>query len=58
MFQRAYGLTPGRWQDIWRGLVWLAGFAVWIVLSAPLRNELDDVGGVGVAVSLRLWALS
>jgi len=46
MFQRAYLHPPAGVRDTWRGLAWLAGFGAWISLSAPLRNSLEDLGGV------------
>jgi membrane protein len=52
MFQRAYGATPGGRSDLWRGLVWLAGFALWAGVSAPLRDALRDVGGLVLAVGV------
>jgi membrane protein len=52
MFQRAYGTTPGGPRDMWRGLVWLAGFATWIAASSPLRESLEDVGGLLVALTV------
>jgi membrane protein len=51
MFQRAYGVQPAGMKDIWRGLVWLAGFALWLALSSPLRDELEDLGGLVFAIS-------
>jgi membrane protein len=61
MFQRAYGTTPGGPRDMWRGLAWLAGFGAWIAVSSPLRETLEDVGGLLVALAasgltgLALW---
>jgi membrane protein len=52
LFQRAYGRQPRGVQDIWRGLAWIAAFAAWIIVSAPLRATLEDVGGVVFAVAL------
>jgi membrane protein len=52
MFQRAYEVPPGGVRDMWRGFAWLAGFAVWLTLTAPLRDELEDVGGLVVAVGV------
>jgi membrane protein len=52
MFQRAYGATPGGPRDMWRGLVWLGGFAAWITVSSPLRESLEDVGGLLVALTV------
>jgi membrane protein len=52
MFQRAYGTTPGGPRDMLRGLAWLAGFAVWITLSSPLRETFRDVGGLLVALTV------
>jgi membrane protein len=50
MFQRAYGMEPAGPKDMWRGLLWLAGFAAWITASSALRDEFKDVGGVVLAV--------
>lgn len=52
MFQRAYQVEPGSWKEAGRGLAWLAAFALWIVVSSPLRNALADVGGVVFAVTV------
>jgi membrane protein len=51
MFQRAYGATPKGPRDMWRGLAWLAGFAAWITVSSPLREALEDVGGLLIALT-------
>lgn len=50
MFQRAYGTTPKGPREMWRGLAWLAAFAVWIVVSAPLREGLSEHGGLVFAL--------
>jgi membrane protein len=50
MFQRAYGTEPRGPKDMWRGLVWLAAFAVWITMGSALRDEFKDLGGVVLAV--------
>lgn len=50
MFQRAYGAQPTGPKDMWRGLVWLVGFAVWIVISTALRDELRDIGSIVFAI--------
>jgi membrane protein len=61
MFQRAYREQAGGPRDMLRGYVWLAGFALWIVVSSPLRETLSDVGGpltavvVTAATGLVLW---
>jgi membrane protein len=52
MFQRAYGRQPGGVRDMWRGLAWLAGFALWIALSSPLRDGFRDIGGIVLAVAV------
>jgi membrane protein len=52
MFQRAYQTEPGSWKEVWRSLAWLAAFALWIVVSSPLRNALADVGGLVFAVTV------
>jgi membrane protein len=49
MFQRAYGVEPQGVADIWRGFVWLAGFAVWIVVASPLRESIEGAGGLLLA---------
>jgi membrane protein len=51
MFQRAYGATPKGPRDMWRGLAWLAGFAAWVTVSSPLREALEDVGGLLIALA-------
>jgi membrane protein len=51
MFQRAYGATPKGPREMWRGLAWLAGFATWITVSSPLRDALEDLGGLFVALT-------
>jgi membrane protein len=45
MFQRAYGHERSGPRDMWRGLVWLAGFAGWLVLSSALRDTFKEIGG-------------
>jgi membrane protein len=52
MFQRAYGEQPGGVREMWRGLLWLAGFATWVAVSSPLREELRDAGGIVLAISV------
>jgi membrane protein len=52
MFQRAYGMTPGGPRDMGRGLLWLAAFGVWITISSPLREALEDLGGLVVALTV------
>jgi membrane protein len=52
IFQRAYGVEPGRWTDMWRGLAWLAGFAFWVGASSLLRDAFEDVGGVVLALGV------
>jgi membrane protein len=52
LFQRAYRHEPLGIADLWRGLAWLAGFAVWITITSPLRESLEDVGGVVLAVTV------
>jgi membrane protein len=56
MFQRAYRVEPGGLKDMRRGLMWLAGFALWISLVAPLRDDLRD--GVGLVLTLTLTGVS
>jgi membrane protein len=50
MYERAYGTPPGSWRESWRGLVWLGGFALWLVVSSPLRGAISDVGGLVFAL--------
>ena len=52
MFQRAYGRERRGRRDMWRGLVWLAGFAAWLVLSSALRDGFKELGGVVLAVAV------
>jgi membrane protein len=50
MYQRAYEHESRGVRDAARGLVWLGGVAVWIAIVSPLRQTLEDVGGVGFAI--------
>jgi membrane protein len=50
MFQRAYGDEGRKLRDAWRGLAWLVAFGLWICLVAPMRETLEDAGGVVLAV--------
>jgi membrane protein len=52
MFERAYEQESVGLAGAWRGLAWLAGFAVWISVTSPVREVLEDVGGVVLAVIL------
>jgi membrane protein len=52
IFERAYQVEPRSWKEAWRGCVWLAAFALWIVVSSPLRNALADVAGLVLAVAV------
>jgi membrane protein len=52
MFQRAYGMAPAGPRDMWRGLVWLAGFAAWITISSPLRDAFESLGGLLIALTI------
>ena len=52
LFQRAYGVEPGRWTDMWRGLAWLAGFALWIAASSLLSDALEDLGGLVLSLGV------
>jgi membrane protein len=52
MFQRAYGEESAGLSDLRRALAWLAGFAGRIVIVSPLRESLEDVGGIVLAVAL------
>jgi membrane protein len=49
-FERSYGVEPGDWREGWRGLAWLAAFALWLVVSSPLREALSDVAGLAFAI--------
>ncbi len=61
MYQRSYGTESGGPREMWRGLAWLAGFGVWVVVSSPLREGLSGIGGVFLALTataltgLALW---
>jgi membrane protein len=61
MYERSYGVPAGSWKEGWRGLAWLAGLAVWLSVSSPLREALADVGGpvlalaVSTALGFVLW---
>ena len=52
MYQRSYGTPASSWREGWRGLAWLAGLAVWLVVSSPLRAAVSDDAGVVVAIAL------
>jgi membrane protein len=52
LFQNAYEVEPLRITDAWRGVLWLAGVAVWIAVVGPLRDELKEAGGVALAVAV------
>jgi membrane protein len=52
MFQRAYGIDPRGWNEAWRGLAWLAGLALWLVVSSPLREALEGVAGIFFAIGV------
>jgi membrane protein len=52
VFQRAYGEESGGLRDIRLGFLWVLGFALWITLSSPLRESLEDLGGVVFAVAV------
>jgi membrane protein len=64
MFQRAYGAPSRGPKDMWRGLVWLAGFAAWITVSSPLRDFFRELGGLFLALTVSgasafvLWLLT
>lgn len=51
MYQRSYATPVSRWKEGWRGLAWLAGVAVWLIVSSPLRNALSDSAGLVVALT-------
>lgn len=50
MYQRSYGTAARNWREEWRGLVWLAGFAAFLIVSSPLKSALSDVGGAVFAL--------
>jgi membrane protein len=52
MFQRAYGTEPGGWTEAWRGLAWLGAFALWVVVSSPLRETLEGIAGLVFAIAV------
>jgi membrane protein len=52
LFQRAYGYQSAGARDWRRGLAWVAAFALWLGITSPLRQTLEDVGGVVFAVAL------
>jgi membrane protein len=52
LFQRAYGRQADGIRDVRRGLAWVLALAAWITISSPLRQSLEDVGGVVFAVTL------
>jgi membrane protein len=52
MFQRAYGMEARGPKDMLWGLLWLAAFAAWITVSSALRDEVKDVGGIVLAVTV------
>jgi membrane protein len=56
MFQRAYREERRGPRDMLRGYVWLAGFALWISVSSPLRQEMHDL--IGPLTSLLVSALA
>lgn len=49
-FERAYRVEPGRLKEAWRALAWLAGFALWMMVSGPVRAAFADMGGTLLAV--------
>ena len=50
-YQRAYGQPGRRAVDAWRGLAWLGGCGLWISVSAPLREGIEENAGVVVAIA-------
>jgi membrane protein len=50
LFQRAYDRPREGFRDQRRGLTWVLLLAVWVTLLSPLRESLEDVGGVAFAV--------
>jgi membrane protein len=57
MFQRAYGHERGGPREMWRGLVWLAGFAAWLALSSALRDTFKEIGG-GVVLPIAVTGIT
>jgi membrane protein len=54
MYQRAYCTGKRDWREQWRGLVWLGGFAAFLLISSPLKSSLSDAGGVVFAFALSI----
>ena len=52
LFQRAYGRPAAGLRDMWRGLAWVFALAAWVTITSPLRETLEEVGGVVFAVAL------
>lgn len=52
MFQRSYTVETRGWKEAWRGLAWLGAFALWIVVSSPLRGTFEEVGGLVFAIAI------
>jgi len=52
MFERAYETEPVGWKEAWRGLAWLAALGLWLVVSSPLRETLEDVAGIVFAIGM------
>jgi membrane protein len=52
VFQRAYGRQPDAVSDAWRGLGWVLALVAWLVVSSPLKGDLEGIGGIVFAVAL------
>jgi membrane protein len=52
VFQRAYDRQPEGLKDQQRGFAWVLCLAAWVTVLSPLREPLEDVGGVVFAVVL------
>jgi membrane protein len=53
VFQRAYERPSGGGvRDARRGLAWLVGLGLWLTITSPLHESLQDVGGLVFAVGL------
>ena len=52
MYQRSYATPVGGWKEGWRGLAWLGGVAIWLIVSSPLRNAVADSAGLVLALIL------
>jgi membrane protein len=56
MFERVHGVPRSTLREAWRALAWLAGFAVWVLASGPLRALVDGTGEVVVVATASMAA--